>query len=203
MIDVVMKFPKLSQRLLEHQEQIKAEIVVAIQTNRGMLFDAEGSYNGHEPWDPLVLRTGQILARRGVLKKSIAPSSSSGKPGPGGYVSMDGKGVITVGTEVAYAAMMNFGTTKMPGGVLRPVRAKALAIPLPEGKWANDAARELRKTEGKKRVNNTGKLATSSVQNVIFRKWVKIPARRFDTITDQDAAEFAEAARNAIVEALR
>lgn len=192
-----MKFPKLSQRLLEHQEQITREIVVAIQTNRGMLFDAEGAYNEHKPWAPLVLRTGQVLARRGVLKKSLAPGGGTGQAGPGGYVDMDGQGVVTVGTNVAYAAMMNFGTTKMPGGVLRPVRAKALAIPLPDGKWASDVTKALRKG-AVKRVGPSGKN-----ERVIFRKWVKIPARRFDTITARDKDEFAEVARNAIVEALR
>lgn len=202
MIEVSMSFPKLSQRLTAARDAIAAELIVAIQTNRGMLFDAEGGYNGHAPWDPLVLRTGQILAQRGVLKKSIAPSGSSGKPGPGGYVSMDGRGVVTVGTAVAYAALMNFGTVNMPGGVMRPVRAKVLRIPLPKGESANDAAEDIKVGQRRKKIKAGEKLGRKD-EYFIYRKWVKIPARRFDTITEQDAAEFAEAARNAIVEALR
>lgn len=198
MIEISLKFPDLAGKLTANMDQIQNEIVAAIQFNRGMLFDSEGAYNGHKPWAQLELRTGQALSRRGVLRKSLSPGGAPGKPGPGGYVDMDSQGVVTVGTSVAYAAMMNFGTTNLPGGVLRPVRAKALAIPLPEGKWATDVTKALRKGATKRMNERTGKN-----EKVIFRKWVKIPARRFDTITSQDTDEFAAAAKAAIVEALK
>jgi phage gpG-like protein len=35
-------------------------------------------------------------------------------------------GIVTIGSSLAYAAMMNWGTTGLPGGVLKPKNAKAL-----------------------------------------------------------------------------
>lgn len=176
------KFPDLAARLKAARQQIGEEMIVAIQTNRGMLFDAEGAYNGHVAWDPLVLRSGQILKKRGVLSKSIAPVNSGGAAGPGGIARMSDDGLVTVGTAVAYAAMMNWGTTRMPDGIMRPTHAKALRIPVPNG--------VVNKRTGKK-------------ENFIFRKWVRIPARRFDTITAEDKAEFAAALQAVVAEVMR
>lgn len=198
MILVEMQFPHLAEKLRAARGAIQRELVVSMQTNRGMLFDSEGAYNGHTPWASLTLRAGQILAQRGVLKKSIAPAGPSGSPGPGGYVNMDDGGTITMGTNVAYAGLMNYGTKSMPGGVMRPVHAKVLAIPLPEGRSATPAAKELGKG-----VRRTPNKRTQKDQKFIFRKFVRIPERRFDTVTNQDAAEFASAAQAALVEALQ
>jgi len=202
MISIIMEFPDLAEKLTKAQGEITREIVVAIQTNRGLLFDNEGNYNGHDAWDALSLRSGQILAQRGVLKKSIAPMNGTGQPGPGGYVNMDGAGTVRVGTNVAYAAMMNFGTTNMPGGVLRPTHAKALRIPLPKGKAASDKADDIKVGQRRAKIKKGKKLGRKD-EYYIFAKWVKIPARRFDTITSQDQAEFVEAITTAIAEALR
>jgi hypothetical protein len=86
---------------------------------------------------------------------------------------------------------MNDGTTKMPGGVLRPVRAKALKIPLPAGKQAKDGikgAKNLQKIGAKKLVweRADGKKETG---NFIFRKSVRIPARPFDDWNARDQEE--------------
>lgn len=199
MIAVNFSMPDLSARLLRHRAAIYSELIVAMQTNRGLLFQAEGSYNGHTAWHSLLLRAGQILANRGVLKKSIAPGTGSGMPGPDGIARFDpATGEATVGTALPYARMMNDGTTKLPGGVLRAKPGHALKIPLPSGKKASDVAKELRPSAH--RIHNE---RTEKDESVIFRKSVKIPARPFDTITEQDAAEFREALKAAIAEALR
>jgi hypothetical protein len=105
-----------------------------------MLFDNEGSYNGHRRWARLSFRSGQILSNRGALRRSIAPHNPKGSPAADGIVRFTGDEII-VGTKLLYARMMNDGTTKMPGGVLRPKNAKALKIPVPQGKNAGPAAK--------------------------------------------------------------
>lgn len=197
-IRMELQFPNLAAKFQAAQDKIRSEVVVAMQFNRGMLFDSEGSYNGHTAWAPLVMRAGQILSNRGVLKKSLAPGTSNGTAGEGGYVKNTGD-VITIGTDVASASLMNWGTTRMPGGVLRPVRAKALMIPLPAGAKATPAAKTLRKSRGSKTIKNP---RTERDERVIFRKWVKIPARRFDNITPQDEREIRDALEAAMKEAL-
>jgi phage gpG-like protein len=192
-VDVQFTFPDLADRLQRGAQQVRQELAVAMQTNRGLLFDAEGAFNDHDPWAPLVFRSGQILAKRGVLKKSLQGSS-------GGYVQMDDQ-TVTIGTNVAYAAMMNAGTAKMPGGVLRPVHAKALRIPLPKGMGANDAAEDIKVGQRRKKIKAGKKLGRKD-DYAIFVKYVKIPARPFDNITDADARDFAAAAEAAIAELL-
>ena len=187
MIDAKFTFPDLAEKLRAHRHRIDAEMIVAMQTNRGMLFDNEGAYNGHAKWDSPMLRSGQAGKQRGTLSKSLAPGTPSGEAGPEGIVRVDGS-TYTIGTNVAYAAMFNWGTTKMPDGIMRPVRAKALRIPLPSGKKATPVAKALRK---------------SGSDGFIFRKWVKIPPRRFDDITDQDAAQFQAAFTAIIAEVMR
>ncbi len=196
MIEATFKFPDLADKLRLAADKIRQELVVAMQTNRGMLFDAEGAYNGHTPWKGLLLRAGQILASRGVLKKSLAPDSPTGQAGPGGYVKSDPQ-IVTIGTNVAYASTMNWGTTRMPGGVMRPVNGQALRIPLPEGKRATEMAKELGK--GKKRSTDAH---DGKEKKFIFVKSVKIPARRFDDVTPQDTREFRDALEAALAEAL-
>ncbi len=196
MIAINFSMPNLAEKLQASSDKIRQELVVAMQTNRGMLFDAEGSYNGHEPWAPLLLRAGQILSNRGVLKKSFAPMGASGNAGPDGYVKSD-ETVTTIGTNVASASLMNWGTTKLPGGVMRPVHAKALRIPIPEGKRATPTAKEIGK--GLKRRHNE---RTQKDEKFIFVKSVKIPARRFDNLTEQDARDFRDALEAALTEAL-
>ncbi len=198
-IRMELQFPNLAAKFEAAQDKIRSEMVVAMQFNRGMLFDSEGSYNGHSAWAPLVMRAGQILANRGVLKKSLAPGTANGTAGEGGYVRKDAD-VITIGTDLASASLMNWGTTRMPGGVLRPVRAKALMIPLPAGAKATPAAKALSKGRGAKKRKNP---RTERNEKVIFRKWVKIPERRFDNITAQDEREIRDALEAAMKEALQ
>ncbi len=59
---------------------------------------------------------------------------------------------ITIGTKLAYARMMNDGTAKMPGGVLRAKDGKCLRIPLPSGANATKTTREIRLAPTMKRI---------------------------------------------------
>lgn len=201
-LDIKFSFPGWKERILKNWDDIHLFIAAQMQFNRGMLFDNEGLYNGHDKWAELRFRSGQILSHRGTLRKSIAPiggvvgPNAKGKPGPNGIVRVAGN-EVTIGSTLIYARMMNDGTTKMPGGVLRPVKAKALKIPLPEGKQATDLAKELRKSgktlpiEGRK-----------TPGRFIFRKSVKIPARPYDTWTKEDQDELTEALTNKIARIL-
>lgn len=125
MISISLKFPDLAGKLERHQKEIDLFIAATMQTNRGMLFDAEGAANGHKKWAPLKSRDGMILSKTGKLRQSLAPSGASGRPGTDGIVRFTGN-KITIGTRVAYAKMMNYGTAGLPGGVLVPKNSKVL-----------------------------------------------------------------------------
>lgn len=152
MIEIDFKFPDWSEKLKNREKELNTFIAAQVQFNRGMLFDHEGAWNGRPRWQDLSFRRGQILSKRGTLRKSIAPFNPKGEPGPDGIVRFAGD-VITVGTKLLYARMMNDGTTKMPGGVLRPVRAKALKIPIPQGQGAGDAAQDIQALYHQKKIN--------------------------------------------------
>jgi phage gpG-like protein len=200
--EIKFKFPDWRRKIQAHWDDIHLFIAAQMQYNRAMLFDKEGAYNGHDGWAPLKFRVGQILSKRGTLRKSIAPRmtepalGAKAQPGPNGIVRVAGN-EVTIGTSLIYAWMMNSGTKDLPGGVLRPVRAKALKIPLPGGKQATEAAKELRKT-GKTLPKKVGK----GTERVIFRKWVKIPARPFDDWTSEDEDELRTALRNKLAKVL-
>lgn len=132
-VDITFQFPNLGDKLRGREREISLAIAAEMQFNRGQIFDKEGAYNGRPKWAPLKLRSGQILSLTGTLRKSIAPVSADGRPGQDGIVQFSGE-TVTIGTNLFYARMMNDGTTKMPDGVLRPVRARALRIPLGNGK---------------------------------------------------------------------
>lgn len=124
-VGIHWKFPNWLEKINQAEQEIQLFVAAIIQMNRGMVFDQEGAYNGHDKWAPLKLRSGQILSDRGDLRRSIAPKSATGKPGPGGIVSF-GTNTVTVGTSLKYAPLMNWGTTGLPGGVIKPIHAKAL-----------------------------------------------------------------------------
>lgn len=152
MIDIDFKFPNWAEALKSRERELNLFIAAQVQFNRGMLFDQEGAYNGRPRWEDLKFRRGQILSKRGVLRKSIAPFNPKGLPGPDGIVRFAGD-TITVGTNLLYARMMNDGTTKMPGGVLRPKNAKALKIPIPQGKSAGEGAEEIQNMATQKKID--------------------------------------------------
>ncbi len=226
MIAIEFKFPDWENKLKAAKDELYVFVAAIMQTNRGMLFDAEGAYNGHEKWAPLKLRVGQILKLTGTLSQSMGPMGAKGKPGPSGIVRFNGD-EVTIGTTLAYARLMNDGTVKMPGGKLVAKNAKALKIPLPKGLAQTEASKELR---GKKtdqqiakirekmrrmRSQNSIDKATFKIKQLearkangqggsdfIFRKSVKIPARPFDQWNDQDQAELEASLVNKIAEIL-
>lgn len=113
-------------------EKIKAElpglIAATLQAQRGMIFDTEGRYNGRPGWSPLKCREGQPLKDTGVLAMSIAPINDGIHPGhrSGSIVRLSNE-LVTIGTDIAYAIIQN------NGGVIKPVKAKALRIPCFDG----------------------------------------------------------------------
>lgn len=133
-ISLDLLYPKLDEVFKKHQREIMLVLAASMQTNRAMMFDKDGADNGKEKWAPLVLRSGRPLQKSGVLRKSMGPKNDGIRPGheAGSVLKIEGK-AVTIGTDLGYARMMNDGTTKMPGGVLKPVRAKALKIPLEGG----------------------------------------------------------------------
>lgn len=225
------RFPDWERKFHAAERELNLFVAASLQTNRGMMFDQEGGSNGHPKWAGLVLRNGMILSRRGTLRKSMAPYQAKGQPGPDGIVRF-GSETVTIGTRLLYARMMNDGTAGLPGGVLRPVHAKALAIPLPAGKAATEAAKELRKKSvGRQglqdRLNDVlqnldtahdpdrrqrlmamevklrRKLAdTPKNQRVMFRKSVRIPARPMDRWNARDQQELEAALTAKITEIL-
>lgn len=189
-LEMIFKFPNWLEKIQQSEDEINLFIAAMMQTNRGTLFDKEGANNGHQKWAPLKFRRGQILSDKGILRKSMAPIAANGRPGNDGIVRFQGD-TITIGTKLLYARLMNDGTAKMPGGVLRPVNAKALKIPIPGGKEATAGAKKLRKT------------AYGDASNkFIFRKSVKIEGRPFDTWTQEDEEEISEAVMNKIIDVL-
>jgi phage gpG-like protein len=158
-VDITLKFPDWAERVKGSIADINRFIASQVQTNIGMRFDNEGSYNGHQRWDPLILRSGQILSDRGSLRKSIAPKKSDGNPGPEGFVDFAAD-TITVGTKLKYAALMNYGTVGLPGGKLVPKNAKALKIPLPTGKSASPATISIMTSKTQKQLSEINKKIT-------------------------------------------
>jgi phage gpG-like protein len=215
MIKVTVEGKKLSDILKENRAKIYKFIIANIQENRGELFDRSGAMPGHKPWAPLwelSRRAGdKPLLDRGTLRKSLGPGS------PGGYAVVQG-GKIIVGTTLKYAALMNFGTTKMPDGKLKAKRAQALKIPVakevdaPLKVTKNSIEKRLKnlqaqlneaKTKGAKRtLSRQVARLKMQIQNrtyktgkFIFRKWVRIPERRFDIWTKEDNEELMEAVK--------
>lgn len=218
LLELEFKFPDWKRKLQGRVREVYLAIAAAMQTNRGMLFDREGSYNGHEKWKPPLFRNGQALSDRGTLRKSIAPGG--GRVGPNGIVRFSGD-TVTIGTKMLSARLMNDGTAKLPGGVLKPKNAQALRIKLPSGKKATPLAKELRKTAGVKssiilklkevdeniqstknpeRLANLKKIRADLMDKIkstgakdndryLFLKSVKIPARNFEEVNEQDATE--------------
>lgn len=191
-IDIKFEWPELDKLLQDKQDEIQLFVAGYAQYNRAMMFDAEGASNGHPKWAPLAFRSGMILSDKGVLRKSIAPNTNPNSPASraNGTILEISKDVVTIGTNLMYARLMNDGTSKMPDGVMKATNAKALKIPIPGGANATDGAKGIKPNlkQGK--------------QKFIFRKSVRIPARPFDQWNEQDSMELAGALKNKILEVL-
>lgn len=212
-----LDFPDWEAKIRAAIPEIELFIAANIQFNRGQLFDNEGAYNGHSKWQELSFRNGQILKMRGTLSKSMGPvkdPQGGAVRSPNGILNIE-RDSITIGTTLAYAAMMNNGTAGLPGGVLRPTKAKALKIPLPSGQKAGSGAQSIHRAALQRRIDKMEAIlfkkkdsakAEKYVQkiedlrermtkkgkgagNFMFLKSVRIPARRFDEWNLKDQAE--------------
>ena len=135
-VSCVVTFPPWLKRIQAAESRIALFIAAQMQTNRGMLFAQEGAYNGRSKWAPLKYRSGQILSKTGALKNSLAPRGAPGTAGPGGAVEVSGpltRKSVSLITRLAYARMMDKGTTGLPGGVLKPKKASVLRFPVANG----------------------------------------------------------------------
>lgn len=232
-VDFKMTYPKLDEKLKASRGEINLFVAANVQTNRGLLFAQGGARNGHQAWPAPQFRAGQPLKDRGTLSKSIGPSGARDRPitSPGGVVKL-GTDTVTIGTNLKYAWLMNWGTTKLPGGVLTAKNAQALRIPLPSGKKATQSAKDLSKgastkkdymrkiadleyeingvRQPERRANLSKRLRSMKEkaaqmkdgEKYIFRKSVKIPARRFDEWTAEDQNEITKALTKKLVRIL-
>lgn len=182
MIKIELNFDDLAAKFKSMQDELGLLLAATMQTNRSMMFDKDGADNGKPAWEPLKFREGRPLQDKGVLRKSLAPVTTENGTRPGnssdGILRIAGTHV-TIGTKLMYAGMMNDGTTKMPGGIMKPTKAQALRFPA--GKLA-----------GAKGVKD----------GFMFRKSVKIPARKMDTVTEADKQEWADTMANFIASTL-
>lgn len=190
-----MKFPNWLERVKSARPAITMALAASMQTNRAMLFDESGSYNGHKAWKPLAFRKGKPLLDRGTLRKSMGPSNDGVRPGsgPNSILQVSGN-VAKIGTKIAYASILN------SGGRIVAKNAKALMIPIPQGSNLNDKAKKsLKGKMSRVEYAVDGKIKK---KNVIFRKSVKIPARNFDSLTNQDREEFRDTITNMVAKVM-
>jgi phage gpG-like protein len=129
--EISLKFtiPGFAEAAARAQRELPGVLASAMQTQRAFIFDSEGKDNGRPGWAPLKCREGQILRKRGTLAQSIGPANDGIRPGAavGSIVRML-PGIVTIGTNIAYAAVHNYGAT------IVPVKAKALRFKC-HGHW--------------------------------------------------------------------
>ncbi len=183
MVKLQFTFPRLEKRFKDRQRDIMLVLAASMQTNRSMMFDKDGADNGKDQWEKLKWRSGRPLQKTGVLRKSMAPRNDGIVPGAekSSVLNVSGR-TVEIGTNLLSARMMNDGTSKMAGGVLRPVKAKALKFPIPQ--------------------NTKGLTEKEKERGFMFRKWVRIPARRMDEVTSEDQAEWSQTLSNYIASIL-
>lgn len=179
---------QLLQKAKGAQAEINLFMAAQMQYNRAMLFARSGNFNGHETWPRPMLRDGQPLKDRGTLSQSMGPKTGKNASTParatGSIVRFHGN-IVSIGTSLIYAPLMNWGTTKMPGGVMKPKNKPVFWIPIPAGKKASQTAKDIKKQGGSNIVKYKG-------QTWLLAKQVRIPARRFDNLTEIDKHELNE-----------
>lgn len=184
-----IRFPNLLARLVKNEDRIYKVMTASLQTNRAMMFDQEGAYNGHPKWAALKYRNGQILSKTGVLRKSIAPANASGNTPPNGYIARLGNLAnpeVRMGTVVKYAAVHNFGAN-----IKVPAHQRTITYKVGKRK-----SKVISAVKGRSKANE-GKIVTRQV-------WVKpyeinIPKRNFTDVNDQDTIEVGLALQNLIL----
>lgn len=186
-VKATVKFPDYKAQLKKNIVSVLNVAAATMQTNRGMIFKNEGGYNGHQRWKKPLLRAGAALQDRGGLKRSIAPPNNGLKPGkgPNGIVEISGL-TVSVGTKWKQAAILNYG------GIIKPVHAKALKIPLPSGRNATSVARTVKSTT----IKTTREDGKVQKKKFMFLKKVVIPPRDYLSWNAQDQEELNETVVN-------
>jgi phage gpG-like protein len=181
--EINLKFNGLESAKAEILRLVPPAIAAVLQKQRALIFDTEGTHHGRPGWKPLSPRTRpdwgqrQILSASGVLRRSIAPKNDGMNPGKDtGTIVSYGVGLVVIGTSISYAAIHQTGGT-LPARTIKPVKAKALKIPMPGGGFI---FRKSAKVPG-----------------------AKIPARPFADLTNDDINELQEMMANLIVESLK
>jgi phage gpG-like protein len=119
--EIELDFPQFKNVAVQIQSELPGLIAATLQTQRAMIFDSSGTYNGRPGWDPLKCRDGQPLKDRGTLSQSIGPANDGITPGRAtGSIVQLAMGMVTIGTNIAYAEVHD------QGKVIVPVKAKAL-----------------------------------------------------------------------------
>jgi phage gpG-like protein len=108
-----LEFPRIRKKQEKIKSKLPGLIAATLQTQRAMIFDKEGAYHGREKWAPLKYRVGQILKDTGTLSKSIAPQNDGINPARNqGTIVKLSLGIVTIGTNIAYAAVHDDGSEK-------------------------------------------------------------------------------------------
>jgi phage gpG-like protein len=131
--EISLKFnlPRFAEAAARAEAELPGLLAATLQTQRAMIFDSEGKYNGRPGWAPLKCRKGQILKDRGTLSQSIGPQNDGIRPGAAvGSIVRITPGIVTIGTNIAYAAVHQYSAT------IRPVKAKALRFKC-NGHWTS------------------------------------------------------------------
>lgn len=126
LVGLEFRFPDLGAKFSARYDEIMLFAAAVIQTNRALMFDDSNA--GRTPWPKPKLRDGQPLTISKTLRNSFAPHNGGDRPvlGPDGIVEITAD-VITIGTKIAYARVLN------DGAVILPKRFPVLWIPLPDG----------------------------------------------------------------------
>lgn len=204
LINIKFTMPDWESKIRSNLHGLLRFVAAQLQTQRALIFEHEGAYNGRGPWTPLKFRQGMILSKAGGrgLRGSIAPRNNGIEPASGPKTILEiGGETVTIGSSLIYANIMD------KGGIIKPVRAKALKIPVP-----NDVVREMVHTEekhayvtGQKVPTRKKALKKAGILKIdgkfyIFRKKVIIPARPYLDFTPEDAQEIEVALSNRVAE---
>jgi phage gpG-like protein len=199
LVRIEWKFPNLKMAVEKREMEIYMLIAASMQTNRGMMFD--NSNAGRTPWEKPKLRDGQPLSQKGALRQSFGPTNDGKRPAknPGGIVKFNA-GVVTIGTDLKYASILN------TGGIIRPKRFPVLWIPLPDGAAkSSNAPSKLTKQLKKEFKAGTGTAPIVKGRNgkfYLLAKKATIPARPMDEWNQEDQIEMEETLRNKLEEIL-
>lgn len=131
---VHIELPKLPEKYKDFHQAMMLELASVMQTNRGMIFNTSGTYNGRPGWAALKVRIGGMpLKDTGTLSRSIGPFANGKPVSNAGTILETRPDLVTVGTNLHYARLMNDGTMKMSDGAMKRVskNGKEYSIRIP------------------------------------------------------------------------